>query len=64
MIRIPEEIPEEQEIRFYDMQGRINCTVWSGLPGEIILPSALSSGIYIVEIRTRSTIYRSRLIVQ
>jgi len=64
MIRIPEEIPEQQEIRFYDMQGRINCTVWSGLPGEIVLPSALASGIYIVEIRTLSTIYRSRLIVQ
>ncbi len=64
MIRIPEEIYEEQEIRFYDMQGRINCTAWSGLPGEIALPETLGNGIYIVEIRTGSTIYRSRLIVQ
>lgn len=64
MIRIPEEIPEEQEIRFYDMQGRITCTAWSGLPGEIVLPPALIRGIYIVEIRTPGTIYRSRLIVQ
>jgi subtilisin family serine protease len=64
MIRIPEEIPEEQEIRFYDMQGRISCTAWSGLPGEIVLPPALVRGIYIVEIMTPSTIYRSRLIVQ
>jgi serine protease AprX len=64
MIRIPEEIPEEQEIRFYDMQGRITCTAWSGLPGEIVLPPALIGGIYIVEIRTPGAIYRSRLIVQ
>lgn len=64
MIRIPEEIPEELEIRFYDMQGRINFTTWSGLPGEIVLPPALVRGFYIVEIRTHSTIYRSRLIVQ
>ena len=64
MIRIPEEMNEEQQIRFYDMQGRINCTVSSSLPGEIELPGTLGNGIYIVEIRTGSTIYRSRLIVQ
>jgi hypothetical protein len=64
MIRIPEEIPEELEIRFYDMQGRINGTAWSVLPGEIALPPNLVKGIFIVEIRTRETIYRGRLIVQ
>ena len=64
MIRIPEEITGEQEIRFYDMQGRINLSSWSALPGEITLPSSLARGIYIVEIRTGSTIYRSRLIIQ
>lgn len=64
MIRIPKLISEEQEIRFYDMQGRIKLTTWSTLPGEITLPSTLARGIYIVEIRTSSTIYRSRLIIQ
>ena len=64
MIRIPEEINEEQEIRFYDMQGRISLSSWSALPGEITLPSSLARGMYIVEIRTGSTIYRSRLIIQ
>lgn len=64
MIRVPEEFPEEQEIRFYDIQGRIQATAWSGLPGEVALPPSLSPGMYLVVIRTSSTIYRSRLIVQ
>ena len=64
MIRIPEELPEEQEIRFYDIQGRIQATFWSGLPAEVALPPSLSPGMYVVTIRTSSTIYRSRLIVQ
>jgi serine protease AprX len=64
MIRIPEQIPEQLEIRFYDLQGRVCCTTWSTLPGEIALPPALGKGIHIVEIRTREYIYRSRLIVQ
>ncbi len=64
IIRIPEEITGDQEIRFYDMQGRIRYTTSSGFPGDIFLPPDLRNGMYIVEIRTRSTVYRSRLIVQ
>ena len=64
MIRIPEQSPEEQEIRFYDMQGRMIWTAWSALPGEIALSPALVKGLYIVEIRTRNTLFRSRLIIQ
>ena len=64
MIRIPEQISEEQEIRFYDMQGKINFATRSALPGEIALPSTLARGIYIVEVRTSTTIFRSRLILQ
>ena len=64
MIRIPEEGQEEQEIRFYDMQGRMIWTARSALPGKIALPPALVKGLYIVEIRTRGTLFRSRLIIQ
>jgi len=64
MIRIPEENSEEQEVRFFDIQGRMIWTVWSALPGEIDLSPSLVKGIYLVEIRTRENIYRSRLIVQ
>jgi subtilisin family serine protease len=64
MIRIPEEMPEEQEIRFYDMQGRFIASLRSSLPGEISLPPALGDGMYVVEIRTRDRLYRSRLIIQ
>jgi len=64
MIRIPEVLPEEQEIRFYDMQGRLCASLRSTLPGEISLPPALGFGIYVVEIRTAHTLYRSRLIIQ
>jgi serine protease AprX len=63
-IRIPEESQEEQEIRFYDMQGRLIWTAWSALPGEIALSPALVKGLYIVEIRTRKTLSRSRLMIQ
>jgi len=64
MIRIPEESREQQEIRFYDIQGRMIWKAWSALPGEIALPPALVKGLYIVEIRTRKTLFRNRLIIQ
>ena len=64
MLRIPEELQGEQEIYFYDMQGRIQASIRSSLPGEIALPSTLSPGLYILEIRTLDKIYRGRLILQ
>jgi len=63
-IRIPEELPGEQEIRLYDMHGRLCASLHSALPGEISLPSGLSDGMYVVVIRTPHTLYRSRLIIQ
>ena len=64
MISIPEDFPEEFKISFYDMQGRLCASLWTTLPGEISLPSALGQGMYVVEIRTGRVLYRSRLIVQ
>ena len=62
MIRIPES--GEQEVRIYDLNGRVACSLQMQLPGEMELPPDLVSGIYIIEIRTTGKIYRSRLLKQ
>ncbi len=62
MIKIPEE--GEQQVRIYDLNGRLACSLQMQLPGEMELPSTLTSGIYIIEIQTRGAIYRSRLLKQ
>jgi serine protease AprX len=62
MIKIPEE--GEQQVRIYDLNGRLACSLQMHLPGQMELPSNLTSGIYIIEIQTRGAIYRSRLLKQ
>lgn len=62
MVRIPES--GEQQVRLYDLSGRIAFSTHMYLPGEMELPSLLSAGIYIMEIRTPGSIYRSRLLKQ
>ena len=64
MIRIPETASELHQVRLYDMNGRIAGSQQMELPGEMLLPESLSSGIYIIEVRTTSHIYRSRLLKQ
>ncbi len=60
MIKIPES--GAQQVRIYDLNGRLAYSMQMHLPGEMELPSTLVSGIYIIEIQTRSAIYRSRLL--
>ncbi len=62
MIKIPEE--GEQQVRIYDLNGRLACSLQMHLPAEMELPSTLTSGIYIIEIHTRGAIYRSKLLKQ
>ncbi len=62
MIKIPES--GEQQVRIYDLKGRLASYQQIQLPGEMELPPTLISGIYIIEIRTEGYIYRSRLLKQ
>lgn len=62
MIRIPE--TGEQQVRLYDLSGRIAFSRQLYLPGEMELPAILPGGIYIIEIRSAGAIYRSRLLKQ
>ena len=62
MIKIPES--GEQQVRIYDLNGRLASYQQMQLPGEMELPPTLISGIYIIEIRTEGYIYRSRLLKQ
>jgi hypothetical protein len=61
-IRIPES--GEQQVRIYDLNGRVAFSLQMQLPGEMKLPPTLVSGIYIIEIRTSGNIYHSRLLKQ
>ncbi|MFO7932595.1 MAG: S8 family peptidase [Bacteroidales bacterium] len=62
MIKLPEEITGHFELRYYDLRGRVAYTQQVFLPGEVILPDRLNTGMYILEIRTHGGVYRSRLI--
>jgi len=64
MIRIPETESGLHLVRLYDMHGKVAGSLQMELPGEMLLPETLSSGIYIIEVRTTSHIYRSRLLKQ
>ncbi len=64
MIRLPETEFGKQQVRFYDLSGKMICSLQMELPGEMVLPGTMNSGIYIIEIRTTSHIYHSRLIKQ
>jgi subtilisin family serine protease len=59
-IRIPE--TGEQRVLLYDLSGRMVYSQQMHLPGEMELPGSLPGGIYMIEIRTRGSIYRSRLL--
>lgn len=61
-IKIPQS--GEQMVRIYDLNGRLIFSRQIHLPGEMALPEALNSGIYIIEIRTTEHVYRSRLLKQ
>jgi len=61
-IRIPES--GEQQVRIYDLNGRVACSLQMQLPGEMQLPPTLVSGIYIIEVCTPGYIYRNRLLKQ
>ena len=51
-----------QELRIYDLNGRIAFSGQMELPGDLELPGSLPGGIYIIEIRTSGSIYRGRLV--
>lgn len=61
-IRIPES--GQQQVRIYDLHGRLAYSLQVQLPGEMELPPTLVNGIYIIEICTPGYIYRSRLLKQ
>lgn len=63
-IRIPEEESGIHLVRLFDLSGKLSCSRQVELPGELALPPGLTSGIYLIEIRTNDCIYRSRLIKQ
>jgi hypothetical protein len=64
MIRIPETESGSHQVRLYDLSGKLTCSHRMELPGEMVLPGDLPSGVYIIEIRSTTHIYRSRLIKQ
>ena len=61
-IKIPES--GEQQVRIYDLNGKLSFSLQMQLPGEMELPANLVSGVYILEVRTTGNIYRSRLLKQ
>ena len=61
-VRIPEE--GKQELRLYDLNGRIALTQTIYVPGEMPLPPGLPDGIYILEVLTGEGVYRGRLLKQ
>jgi len=64
MVKLPGEEAGTYEMYFYDLWGKMIHAREVSLPGQILLPDQLASGMYILEIRTGAGIYRSRLIKQ
>lgn len=63
-VRLPGEGTGFHEIRIYDMSGRTVVVREADLDTEIMLPSTLQRGIYLMEIRTDRGTYRGRFIKQ
>ena len=63
-IRLPQTGPGEFTLHYYDMSGRKIRSQRVGLPGEVVLPGELHSGIYILEVSTTGSIFRNRLIIE
>ncbi|MGW8314482.1 MAG: S8 family peptidase [Bacteroidales bacterium] len=63
-VRLPGEESGYHEIRVYDMSGRTVMVREADLSTEILLPSSLQRGIYLMEIRTERGTYRGRFIKQ
>jgi hypothetical protein len=61
-VRLPGEENGWQELRIFDMSGRMLLTQHADLSSEIFLPYSLGHGIYILEIKTDLGIYRGRFI--
>lgn len=62
MVRVAESSTEICPLRFLDMSGRVVYSVEIRVPCEVNLPYSLNNGIYILEMKTKQGIYRSRLI--
>ncbi|MDF1574613.1 MAG: S8 family peptidase [Bacteroidales bacterium] len=63
-IRIPEAVSGLQRIQLYDISGKMTASKELELPGDLVLPESIKSGIYILEVRTAGGVYRGRLIIQ
>jgi len=59
-VRLPGEPQGVQLLRMYDMSGRMVVSMQVDLHEEVILPTAMGTGIYILEVRTDRNIYRGR----
>ena len=62
MIRLPGVANPMQDLRIYDMSGRMVMNKQVDLSAEIRLSSALQPGVYILEVDTETSIYRGRFI--
>ena len=63
MIRLPQERAGQYSLSFFDLSGKEMHSEQVTLPGEVRLPAAVPDGLYILEIKTESGIYRTRLII-
>lgn len=61
-IGLPAEIQGTYNINLYDMQGRKVSTGQVNIPGRTDLPSAVTPGMYIIEIVDNERLFRSRII--
>jgi serine protease AprX len=64
MIRLPDAIQGVFILNYYDLSGALVQVQAVSLPGEVILPSGLRPGFYVLELHTASTVFRNRLIIQ
>jgi hypothetical protein len=63
-VRLPGERSGYQEIRHYDMSGRMVAVMEADLTSEVLLPANLQRGVYLMEVRTGQGTYRGRFIKQ
>ncbi len=63
-VRLPGERSGYQEIRLYDMSGRMVVVMEADLTSEVLLPANLQRGVYLMEVRTGQGTYRGRFIKQ
>ncbi len=62
MIKLPEATSGLYTVQFHDMSGRMIHSEQVTIPGEVVLSDRMKDGLYILEIKTVSGIYHTRII--